>query len=125
MVTLKRVRELIFGAPLDPLDARIRQAIAVTPLLAWVGLGADGLSSSCYGPEEAFLAIGSHTHLGLYLALATSLTVFIISLGYNQVIELFPTGGGGYRVATALIGPRAGLVSGAALLVDYMLTRFC
>jgi amino acid transporter len=122
MVALKRVRELIFGAPLDPLDARIRQAIAVTPLLAWVGLGADGLSSSCYGPEEAFLALGSHAHLGLYLALATSLTVFIISLGYNQVIELFPTGGGGYRVATALIGPRAGLVSGAALLVDYVLT---
>jgi amino acid transporter len=52
----------------------------------------------------------------------TSLTVFIISLGYNQVIELFPTGGGGYRVATSLIGPRAGLVSGAALLVDYVLT---
>jgi amino acid transporter len=48
--------------------------------------------------------------------------VFIISLGYNQVIELFPTGGGGYRVATALIGPRTGLVSGAALLVDYVLT---
>jgi len=32
--------------------------------------------------------------------------VFIIALGYNQVIELFPTGGGGYRVATALLGPR-------------------
>jgi amino acid transporter len=122
MVNLQKVREIIFGAPLDPMDARIRHAIAVTPLLAWVGLGADGLSSSCYGPEEAFLALGQHTHLGLYLALATALTVFIISLGYNQVIELFPTGGGGYRVATALIGPRAGLVSGAALLVDYVLT---
>jgi hypothetical protein len=48
--------------------------------------------------------------------------VFIIALGYNQVIELFPTGGGGYRVATALLGPRPGLVSGAALLVDYVLT---
>jgi amino acid transporter len=122
MVKLEKLRDLIFGTPLDPLDARIRHAIAVTPLLAWVGLGADGLSSSCYGPEEAFIALGSHTHLGLYLALATALTVFIISLGYNQVIELFPTGGGGYRVATALIGPRAGLVSGAALLVDYVLT---
>jgi len=31
--------------------------------------------------------------------------VFIIALAYNQVIELFPTGGGGYRVATRLIGP--------------------
>jgi hypothetical protein len=114
--------QLLFGKPLDPLDPRTRHAIAVTPILAWVGLGADGLSSSCYGPEEAFLALGQHTQLALFLALATAATVFIIALGYNQVIELFPTGGGGYRVATALLGPRPGLVSGAALLVDYVLT---
>ena len=38
------------------------------------------------------------------------------------MIELFPSGGGGYKVATNLIGPYAGLVSGAALIVDYMLT---
>jgi amino acid transporter len=114
--------QLLFGKPLDPLDPRTRHAIAVTPILAWVGLGADGLSSSCYGPEEAFLALGQHTPLALILALATAATVFIIALGYNQVIELFPTGGGGYRVATALLGPRPGLVSGAALLVDYVLT---
>lgn len=122
MATRNKVWRLIVGAPLDPLAPRTRHAIAVTPLLAWVGLGADGLSSSCYGPEEAFLALGQHTALALFLALATALTVFIIALGYNQVIELFPTGGGGYRVATALFGPRPGLVSGAALLVDYVLT---
>src|SRR6185437_3662961 len=80
------------------------------------------LSSSAYGPEEAFRALGAHTHLGLFMALATAATVFVIALAYNQVIELFPTGGGGYRVATSLIGPRAGLVSGAALIVDYVLT---
>ena len=96
--------------------------IALIAFFAWVGLGADGLSSSCYGPEEAFLALGAHTHLGLYLAMATAVTVFIISLAYNQVIELFPNGGGGYKVATNLIGPYAGLVSGAALIVDYVLT---
>lgn len=110
------------GQPLDPLAPGTRHAIAVVPVLAWVGLGADGLSSSCYGPEEAFLALGTHTPLALFLALATATTVFIIAVGYNQVIELFPTGGGGYRVATALLGPRPGLVSGAALLVDYVLT---
>lgn len=110
------------GKPLDPLAPATRHAIAVAPVLAWVGLGADGLSSSCYGPEEAFLALGSHTPLALFLAMATASTVFIIAVGYNQVIELFPTGGGGYRVATALLGPRPGLVSGAALLVDYVLT---
>src|ERR1039457_4602246 len=114
--------KLVKGAPLDPLDQRTRRAITVIPLLAWVGLGADSLSSSCYGPEQAFLALGPHTHLGLYLALATALTVFVVSIGYNQVIELFPSGGGGYKVATSLIGPRAGLVSGAALLIDYVLT---
>jgi len=122
MASLAKMWQLLFGKPLDPLDPRTRHAIAVTPLLAWVGLGADGLSSSCYGPEEAFLALGQHTPLALFLALATAATVFIIALGYNQVIELFPTGGGGYRVATALLGPRPGLVSGAALLVDYVLT---
>src|SRR6185503_12168469 len=47
---------------------------------------------------------------------------FLIALAYNQVIELFPTGGGGYRVASRLVGPYAGVVSGAALLVDYVLT---
>ncbi len=122
MATIGRMWQAIVGKPLDPLDPRTRHAIAVSPLLAWVGLGADGLSSSCYGPEEAFLALGQHTPLALFLALATAATVFIIALGYNQVIELFPTGGGGYRVATALLGPRPGLVSGAALLVDYVLT---
>ncbi|KWE60297.1 hypothetical protein WL77_26245 [Burkholderia ubonensis] len=62
------------------------------------------------------------THpLALFLALATAATVFIIAIGYNHVIELFPTGGGGYRISTALLGPKPGLVSGAALLVDYVL----
>ena len=95
-----------------------RHGIALVAFLAWVGLGADGISSSCYGPEEAFRALGEHTHLGLYLALATALTVFIIALAYNQVIELFPTGGGGYRVATKLLGPYAGVVSGAVAIVS-------
>lgn len=122
MPSVSRVRQLLLGAPLDPLNPVIRRHIALAAFIAWVGLGADGLSSSAYGPEEAFKALGVHSHLGLYLAVATAFTVFIISLAYNQVIELFPTGGGGYRVATSLIGPRAGLVSGAALIVDYVLT---
>ena len=122
MSRLVQLRHLIFGAPRDPLNPDTRHSIALIAFFAWVGLGADGLSSSCYGPEEAFIALGTHTHLGLYLAVATAATVFIISLAYNQVIELFPSGGGGYKVATKLIGPYTGLVSGAALIVDYVLT---
>jgi amino acid transporter len=122
MPASKNLRRIITGAPLDPLDPKTRHSVALIAFFAWVGLGADGLSSSCYGPEEAYLALGGHTHFGLYLAVAIAVTVFIISLAYNQVIELFPNGGGGYKVATNLLGPHAGLVSGAALIVDYVLT---
>lgn len=90
MATHNKVWRLLVGAPLDPLDPRTRHAIAVTPLLAWVGLGADGLSSSCYGPEEAFLALGQHTALALFLALATALTVFIIALAITRSSNCSP-----------------------------------
>ncbi|MFL9917046.1 APC family permease [Paraburkholderia fungorum] len=122
MTACRKIRKLIAGEALDPLDPCTRQAIAITPLFALIGLGADGLSSACYGPEEAFLALGQHTPLALFLTSATAATVFIIAFGYSQIIELFPAGGGGYRVATELLGPRCGAVSGAALLVDYVLT---
>ena len=117
-----RLRESLFGKALDPFSPDTRHSVALVAFLAWIGLGADGLSSACYGPEEAYLALGAHTPLGLYLAALTAVTVFIIAVAYNQVIELFPSGGGGYKVATSLLGPYAGLVSGSALIVDYVLT---
>lgn len=119
---LPKIRKFILGKPRDVFDKKTRESISLVAFLAWVGLGADGISSSCYGPEEAFLALGTHSELALYLALATALTVFIISYAYTQVIELFPNGGGGYRVATRLLGKHAGLVSGSALIIDYVLT---
>lgn len=117
-----KLRNFLFGNPRDFFDKETRRSISLVAFLAWVGLGADGISSSCYGPEEAFVALGNHTELAIYLAIATALTVFIISYAYTQVIELFPNGGGGYRVATRLLGRYAGLVSGSALIVDYVLT---
>src|SRR5215831_10083104 len=118
----RSLRESLLGKPLDPFSGETRKHAALIAFMAWVGLGADGLSSACYGPEEAFLALGVHTPLALYLAAATAVTVFVIAVAYNQVIELFPSGGGGYKVATRLLGARAGLVSGSALVVDYVLT---
>ena len=116
------LKELLFGKPKDPLDPKVFHQISLVAFLAWVGLGADGLSSSAYGPEEAYLALGEHFYLALPLALLMVVTVFVISASYAQIIELFPTGGGGYLVATKLLGPKAGLISGSALVVDYMLT---
>lgn len=119
---LNKLSRLLLGGSRNPFNPDAFRHIALISFLAWIGLGADGLSSSCYGPEESFLALGSHTHLALFVALATAATVFIISLAYNQVVELFPSGGGGYKVATELLGTYAGLISGAALIVDYVLT---
>jgi amino acid transporter len=119
---LASLRGILLGKPKDPLDPKVFHQISLVAFLAWVGLGADGLSSSAYGPEEAYLALGEHFYLALLLALLTAVTVFVISASYSQIIELFPTGGGGYLVATKLLGPKSGLVSGSALVVDYMLT---
>ncbi len=117
-----RLRRFLIGRPRDLADRRIFHRLSLIPLLAWIGLGGDGLSSSSYGPQEAFLALGAHTYLAVALALATAGTVIVISWGYSHIIEQFPNGGGGYMVATKLLGERAGVVSGNALLVDYVLT---
>ncbi|MGE5293739.1 MAG: APC family permease, partial [Solirubrobacterales bacterium] len=117
-----RSKRILFGAPRDLTDRRIFHRLSVVAFLAWVGLGADGLSSSSYGPEETFRALGPHTCLAVALAGAVVLTVCVISIAYSRVIEHFPTGGGGYVVASSLLGERAGVVSGSALLVDYVLT---
>src|SRR5689334_13523141 len=122
-----RVRRAVIGGPKDVKDPHAFHKLSLVALLAWVGLGADGLSSSSYGPDEAFHALVDdhgrfHTGLAVFLAAATALTVFIISYGYSRIIEQFPSGGGGYVVASKILGPRVGVVSGSALLVDYVLT---
>jgi len=119
---LSRIGLIVFGKPRDLADHSIFHRLALMPFLAWVGLGSDGLSSSSYGPQEAFLTLGTHTYLALPLALMTGATVFLISAAYARIIEEFPLGGGGYNVGTKLLGRNAGLVSGCALLVDYVLT---
>src|SRR5215472_7159580 len=118
----KRLSRRVFGAPRDVSDTSHLHKMSLVAFLAWVGLGADGLSSSAYGPEEAFRALGQHGFLAIGLAVATALTVLIISASYSSIIEQFPTGGGGYVVASHLLGPRIGVISGCALVVDYVLT---
>ena len=117
-----KIKRTLVGKPRDLKDPSIFHKLALIPILAWIGLGADGLSSASYGPEEAFKVLGEHTYLALALAVATALTVFIISYAYSRMIEYFPSGGGGYVVATHTLGKKAGVLSGSALLVDYMLT---
>ena len=119
---IRRLARWLIGRKRDFHDPGVFHKVSLIAFLAWVGLGADGLSSSAYGPEEAFKALGTHTYLAVALALATTLTVFLIAYAYSRIIEQFPLGGGGYVVASRLLGRRAGLASGSALVIDYMLT---
>ena len=116
------VKKIVIGAGKSIHDSSVFHKLSLVAFFAWVGMGADGLSSSSYGPEAAFDSLGAHSHLGIFVALATAVTVFVISISYSQIIELFPSGGGGYVVASKLLSPKVGMVAGCALLVDYVLT---
>jgi hypothetical protein len=116
------LKTLFLGRARDLSERGLFHKISLVAVLAWVGLGADGLSSSCYGPEETFKTLGAHPALGVFVALACVATIVVICASYRQIIELFPSGGGGYLVASKLLSPAAGVASGSALLVDYVLT---
>jgi len=122
MTFAKRIKNAVLGRSRDPQGPGIFHKLSLIAFFAWIGLGADGLSSSCYGPQEAFLALGSHIYLSIFVALGTVFTIFVISASYSQIVELFPGGGGGYLVASKLLTPTLGMVSGCALLIDYVLT---
>jgi amino acid transporter len=117
-----RLKTWTVGRSLDPTAPQTFHNLSLIAFFAWVGLGADGLSSASYGPEEAFRVLIEHPHLGLLVALGSALTVLIISASYTHLIELFPAGGGGYLVASKLLSPRWGMISGCALIIDYVLT---
>src|SRR5271157_3317304 len=117
-----KIKHALIGTKRSLEDPSIFHKIALIPVLAWIGLGSDGVSSSSYGPAEAFVALGNHTYVAILLALATEITVLIISFSYTRIIEHFPGGGGGYIVANHTISEKAGVISGSALLVDYVLT---
>ncbi|MEO6244047.1 MAG: APC family permease, partial [Opitutaceae bacterium] len=116
------LRSIFLGQSRSLTDRNLFHKVSLIALFAWVGLGADGLSSSCYGPEETFRTLGANPHLAVFVALASVVTIIAICASYSQIIALFPTGGGGYLVASKLLSPAAGVVSGSALLIDYVLT---
>ena len=103
-------------------DKGLFHQLTLIAFFAWIGLGADGISSSCYGPEEAFRNLQGHHSLAIFVALGTVFTIFIISSSYNQIVKLFPHGGGGYLVGSKLLSPTVGMISGCALIIDYVLT---
>lgn len=86
----------------------------------------DALSSVAYAPDEIFIML-SLAGVSAYayswkVALAVALVMLTVVASYRQTVHAYPSGGGDYEVATANLGPTAGLTVGSALLVDYVLT---
>jgi len=88
-------------------------------------LGLDALSSAAYGPEAALTLLLPLGVIGVafvvpIIAIICTILV-IVYFSYRQTIAAYPSGGGSYTVATENLGPRFGLVAGAALALDYIL----
>ena len=118
-----RVRRVVLGPPLGSsavLQERLRKIVAL-PVLS-----SDLLSSVAYGPEAmvTILVLAGSTALGLSLPIAAGLVVLMLAVGlsYRQTIRAYPHGAGSYIVASDNLGPRAGLVAAAGLMMDYILT---
>lgn len=98
----------------------------LTKVKALAVFSSDALSSVAYATEEILLVLGlagaGAFPLAGPIAIAIALLLFIVALSYRQTIHAYPTGGGSYIVAKANLGTLPGLIAGASLLIDYVLT---
>ncbi len=118
----RSILNILFGRPLSSEEDRGQRigAAAGVPVF-----GLDALSSAAYGPEAALTILIPLSLAGTAYIVPLSLTIIvllsIVYFSYRQTIATYPTGGGSYTVATQNLGARAGLVAGAALMIDYVL----
>jgi len=113
---------VLFGRPLASSEDE-GQRITATQGIPTFGL--DALSSAAYGPEAALTIllplglVGVRYIVPLTFAIIALLTIVYFS--YRQTIAAYPQGGGSYTVAKENLGRGAGLLAGAALMIDYLL----
>jgi len=90
----------------------------------------DALSSTAYATEEILLVLAAAAVYGqagafkyvVPISIGIGVLLVIVATSYRQTIHAYPSGGGAYIVAKENLGTSAGLVAGASLLVDYVLT---
>jgi amino acid transporter len=117
------VRSALLGAPLA--SARMSHE-RLTKVKALAVLSSDALSSVAYATEQtlAVLLIAGPAALqdSPGIAVAIVILLLLVGLSYRQTIHAYPKGGGSYIVASDNLGHVPGLVAGASLMTDYILT---
>lgn len=120
-----KLKNIFIGRPLKSSDEG-DEGNLLTKLQALAMLSSDALSSIAYGPEQVVLVLVSVSAGAIWWSLPIGIVVLILlaslTISYRQVIHAYPQGGGAYMVTTENLSPKAGLISGGSLLVDYMLT---
>ncbi len=120
---LSKIKQFFIGDPLT-IDKIEEEQIPKWKALAV--LSSDALSSVAYATEEVLIALLMFSQAAMAwsmpMAIGVALLLLIITLSYQQTISAYPHGGGAYTVAKENLGEIAGLVAGAALLIDYTLT---
>ncbi|WP_088189676.1 APC family permease [Desulfosporosinus sp. FKA] len=118
-----RLRTVIFGQPLSTQYAE-HARVGV-----WGGIpifGSDIISSEGYAPDAILYVLLAAGALGYAYVMQVSLVIVLllasILLVYRKAIQKYPQGGGSYTIARAYLGENAGLVAGASLSLDYVLT---
>lgn len=118
----KSILDILFGRPLSSEED---EAERIGPAAGMPVFGLDALSSAAYGPEAALTILIPLGLAGIGYIVPISGTIIvllsIVYFSYRQTIAAYPTGGGSYTVATKNLGERAGLLAGAALMIDYIL----
>jgi amino acid transporter len=117
------IRDILFGKPLPTWDERAEHLGVGTGIPIF---GLDALSSAAYGPEAALTLLIPLGAAGVAYIVPISASVIallvIVYFSYRQTIAAYPGGGGSYTVASENLGPFAGLLAAAALMIDYILT---
>jgi amino acid transporter len=124
MASLKR---LLVGSPIR--TARLAHE-RLTKKVALAIFASDALSSTAYATEQILLVLAAAYMAGqnyafgrvVPISIAISLLLIIVTLSYRQTIHAYPSGGGAFIVAKENLGTIPGLIAGASLLVDYVLT---
>src|SRR6266852_8876921 len=124
MASLKR---LLVGSPIR--TARLAHE-RLTKKTALAIFASDALSSTAYATEQILLVLAAAYVAGqadafsrvVPISIAIGVLLVIVAISYRQTIHAYPSGGGAYIVAKENLGTLPGLVAGASLLVDYVLT---